>query len=217
MNTDNDLEMKREAERKTLHRMAKEHHILEVWQGSQNICATQKESHTQSKQMTAVGYISDTEEIVKACWSNVQPDVAAAFKLSERSPVPPALPVKDIPGGRTQVLKDCRIKRIECHAAENDGVSELETISDTENWLNWNCDLENANDIEDDWEADNESDMELDEAVEDSATPEQRDVSATLNVPGLIWPTWRSKKMAQKMLLMVNTMETRSNKGINKM
>jgi hypothetical protein len=31
--------------------------------------------------MTAVGYISDTEEIVKASWSNFHHDGAAAFKL----------------------------------------------------------------------------------------------------------------------------------------
>jgi len=30
--------------------------------------------------MTAVGYISDTEEIIKASWSNFQYDGAAAFK-----------------------------------------------------------------------------------------------------------------------------------------
>jgi len=54
--------------------------------------------------MTAVGYISDTEEIIKASWSNLQHHGAAAFKLSEKSPVPPALPANDIPGGRTQVL-----------------------------------------------------------------------------------------------------------------
>jgi len=57
--------------------------------------------------MTAVGYISDTEEIVKASWSNFQHDGAAAFKLSETSPVPPALSAKDLPGGQMRVLKVC--------------------------------------------------------------------------------------------------------------
>jgi len=46
--------------------MAKVHDFLEMWQGSQNICAMQKESRAQNKQMTAVGYISDRIEIVKA-------------------------------------------------------------------------------------------------------------------------------------------------------
>jgi len=66
--TNNHVEMKREVEEKKLHRMAMVHHILEIWQGSQNLRATQKESHAQNQQMTPVGYISDTEEIVKASW-----------------------------------------------------------------------------------------------------------------------------------------------------
>jgi hypothetical protein len=35
--TDNDMEMKREAEEKKLHRMAKVHDFLEMWQGSQTL------------------------------------------------------------------------------------------------------------------------------------------------------------------------------------
>jgi hypothetical protein len=51
--------------------MAKVHDLLEMWQGSQNLHATQQESRAENKQMTTVGYISDTEEIVKAsCISN---------------------------------------------------------------------------------------------------------------------------------------------------
>jgi hypothetical protein len=69
INTENDSEMKKEAEERKLHRMAKVHDILEMWQGSQNLGATQKEPRAQNKQMTAVGYISDTKEIVKASWS----------------------------------------------------------------------------------------------------------------------------------------------------
>jgi len=80
-NTENNSEMKKEAEERKLHRMAKVHDILEMFQGSQNLRATQKESRAQNKQMTAVGYISDMEEIVKASWSLFQHDGAAAFKL----------------------------------------------------------------------------------------------------------------------------------------
>jgi len=96
-NKANDSEMKTLVEERKLYRMAKVHIILEMWQGSQNLHSTQKESHTQNKQMTAVGYISDTEEIIKASWSLSQHDGAAAFKLSERSPLPPALSAKDLP------------------------------------------------------------------------------------------------------------------------
>jgi hypothetical protein len=80
-NTENDPEMKKEAEERKLHRMAKVQDVLDMWQGRQNLCATQKESCAQRKQMTAVGYISDTEEVVKASWSLCPLDGAAAFKL----------------------------------------------------------------------------------------------------------------------------------------
>jgi hypothetical protein len=52
--------------------------------------------------MTAGGYISDTEEIVKVSLSNFQHDGAAAFKLSEKSPGPPALSAKNFREGQTQ-------------------------------------------------------------------------------------------------------------------
>jgi len=98
-NTEHDLKMKREAEERKLHRMAEVHNLLEMWQGSQNQHATQKESLTQNMQMTAVGYISDAEQIVKESWSNFQQNGAAAFESSARSPVPPALSAKDLAGG----------------------------------------------------------------------------------------------------------------------
>jgi len=164
--TDNDMEMKRAAEEKMLHRMAKVHDFLEMWQGSQTLRGTQKESCAQNKQMTAVGYISDTEEIVKASWSNLHHDGVAAFKMSEKSPVPPAFPAKDLPGGRTQVLNVRQIKQIDRHPAQSDEDSSAESISDTENWLNWNGDLDNPNNSEDNGEADNESDKELDNGSE---------------------------------------------------
>jgi hypothetical protein len=182
------MELKREAEEKKLHRMAKVHNFLEMWQGSQTLRATQKESRAHNKQMTAVGCISDTEEIVNASWSRFHHEGTAAFKLSEKSPVPPALSAKDLPGGRTQVLNVRRIKRIVHHPSKSNEDSSPEPISDTENWLNWNGDLHNRNDSEDDWEADNESDMELDNCSEVSETFEVRNVSAAPNVPGLIRP-----------------------------
>jgi len=96
--TGHHLEMKREVEERKLHIMAKVHDFLEMCQGRQNLCPTQKKSHTQNNQITAVGCISDIEKIVKASWSNCQHDGAAAFKLSERSPVPPTLSAKDLSG-----------------------------------------------------------------------------------------------------------------------
>jgi len=132
-NTEIDSEMKKEVEEIKLHRMAKVHYLLEMQQGSHNLRATQKESRIQNKKMTAIGYIVDTEEIVKASWSLFQHDGAAAFKLTERSSLPPALSAKDLRGGRTQILHLCRIRRINCHPVESAENSTPDSISDTQN------------------------------------------------------------------------------------
>jgi hypothetical protein len=102
--SDNDMEMERVAKQKKLHCMAKAGNIFEIWQGSHNLRATPKESCSLIKQTTAVGYISDTKEIVKASWLLFQHDGAAAFKLSENSTGPPAFYATGLPGGRTQVF-----------------------------------------------------------------------------------------------------------------
>jgi len=212
-NTENDLEMKKEVEERKLHRMAKVHDFLEMWQGSQNLRATQKESHVQNTQITAVGYISDTEEIIKAPWSLFQHDGAAAFKLSERSPLPLALSAKDLPGGRTQILNVRQIQRIKCHPVESDEKSTPESISDIHDWLNWNGDLDKPNDSEEDCTANDESNIKHNNCIEDPESPEQQDVSAALNVPGLVQLTWKSKRQAEKVLVTVYAVETRRNKG----
>jgi len=49
INTDNVSEMKKEAEEGTLHRMANMHDFLDMWQGTQNLYATRKESCAQNK------------------------------------------------------------------------------------------------------------------------------------------------------------------------
>jgi hypothetical protein len=110
--------------------------------------------------MTAVAYISDTEEIVKASWSLFQHDGADAFKLFKRSPLPPALSAKKLPGGRTQILNVRRVRRINRHPVESDEDSTPGSISDTEDWLQWNGDLDNPNDSEEDCAADDDSDIE---------------------------------------------------------
>jgi hypothetical protein len=159
-NTKNYLEMKKEAQERKLHRMAKVHDFLEMWQGNQNLRATQKESCAQNKQMSTVGYIWDTEEIVTASWSLFQHDRAAAFKLSERSALPPDLSAKDLPGGRTQILNVWRIWTINCCPVESEEDSAPKSILDSEDWLNWNGDLDNPNDSEEDSAAADESDIE---------------------------------------------------------
>jgi len=87
----NNLELKCDVDERKLSWIAKIHDLLAIWQGSQNLCGTQKESWAQHKQMTAVRYVSNTEEMVYASWSNFLHDGVAAFKLSKRSLVLPAL------------------------------------------------------------------------------------------------------------------------------
>jgi len=81
--TENDSEMKTDAEERKSDRMVKVHDILEMWQRSKNPRATREDSCAQNKQMTSLGYNSDTQEIVKASWSLFHDDCAAAFRLSE--------------------------------------------------------------------------------------------------------------------------------------
>jgi len=196
--------------------MAKVHDFLDMWQGSQNLRATQKESGARNKQMTTVRYISDTEEILKASWSLFQHDGAAAFKLTERSPLPPALSAEDLLEERTQILNVRQIRRINSHPVKRDEDSAPESISDTEDWLNLNGDLDNPNDTKDDCTAEVESDIDQGNGIEDLECPEQRDVSAAPNVLGLIQPTPKSKRQAEKVFVTVNAIEMRRNKGVKK-
>jgi len=105
---------------------------------------------------------------------------------------------KNLPGGQTQVLNVCRIRTIDYHPAESDENSAPESISDTENCLNWNGDLDNPNDSKDDWEADDKSDIEQDNGIEYPESPEKQDLSTPRNVPGLIPPTQRSNERLTK-------------------
>jgi hypothetical protein len=86
--------------------------------------------------MAAIEIISDIEEIIKVSWSNFQPDGVAPFKLSERSPVSPALFATNLPEAPTQVLNIHRITLIDHHPVEHDEDRATEYISVTKNWLN---------------------------------------------------------------------------------
>jgi len=108
------------------------------------------------------------------------------------------------------------MKRINRHPFESNEYSAAESISDTEDWLNWNGDLDNPNDSEEDWAADDESDIEHNNGIEDPECPEQQDASGMPNVPGLVWPIRKSKGQAEKVLVTVNAVETRRNKGWKK-
>jgi hypothetical protein len=77
--------------------------------------------------------------------------------------------------------------------------------------------LHNPNASEDNWEADNESDIDLDNGSEDSETPEQRNVTAASNVCTQIPPIQQFQKKVEKWLMIVNIMDTRRNTAITKM
>ena len=108
------------------------------------------------------------------------------------------------------------MQRIDRHPAVCDEDRAAESILDTKNWLDRIGDLDNPNDSSENWEANNESDIQLDNGIEDPNTPEQLDVSAAPNVPRLIRPTERSKKQAEKIFLTVNTITTTRNQGNKK-
>jgi len=159
-----------------------------MWQGSHNQCAKQKESHYQNMKMTSRGFISDTEAIVKESLSLIQHDGAAAFELSERSLLPPALSAKDIPGGPTQFINVRHIRRINCPPVECEDDSAPESISDPDVWRNWNADLDNRNDSKDDCAVDNDSDMDHNNCIENLENLKQQDVRAGPHVPGFVRP-----------------------------
>jgi hypothetical protein len=58
--------------------------------------------------------------------------------------------------------------------------------------------------------------MEQDKGIEDPEFPEQRDVNAAPNVPGLILPTRKSNRHAEAVLVMAQAIKTRMNKGAKK-
>ena len=124
---------------------------------------------------------------------------------------------KDLPRGGTRIINSHQIRRLNRPFVETDENSAPENISDTEDWLNWNGDLDDPNDSKDDCEVDVESDIEQDNGIEDPECPEQRDGSAMPNVPGWIRPTGNSKRQAGMVLLTVNAIDKRGNMGAKKM
>ena len=77
--------------------------------------------------------------------------------------------------------------------------------------------MDNHSDSKEDCAADNESDIEPNNDIEDPECSEQQDVSAAPNLPGLVWPTRNSKKQAEKVLVMVIAVEPWRNIGGKKM
>ena len=76
--------------------------------------------------------------------------------------------------------------------------------------------MSNPNDGENNCMADNESNIAHNNGIEDPECQVQQNVSATPNIPGLVWPTWKSKRQAEEVFVMVNAMETWRNTGVQK-
>jgi hypothetical protein len=139
--------------------------------------------------MTAVAYSSVTKDIIKVLWSSLQHDGAAAFKLLEGLPLLLALSAKDLPEEPTQILHICRIRRIECHRSGHDEECAPEHNSNTENCLNWNGELVNANESKFNCEADDEYAPAPCTDIKALESTEQHVVNAAPNVVELIRPT----------------------------
>jgi len=60
---------------------------------------------------------------------------------------------------------------------------------------------------------DDDSDIEHNNCIEDPECQEQQHVRAAPNVPGLIRPTRKTQRQAEKVLVTVNAVEMRRNKG----
>jgi hypothetical protein len=87
---------------------------------------------------------------------------------------------------------------------------------DTEKWLNWNGQLDNSGENEDNYAVEDKSHTQQHNVMKDVEFQEQQDVSVASSVPRLVWPTWKSKRLAENVLEMVNAIETRRNQGVKK-
>jgi len=85
--------------------------------------------------------------------------------------LPPALSVKDLPGGQTQLLSVHQVRNIANHPNESDEDGAAEIISDTKSWLDWNGDLNNPEIGDDNSGEDNESDIDLNNGPEAPDSP----------------------------------------------
>jgi len=163
--------------------------------------------------MAAVEYISDTEGIVKASWSNFPHYCIATYKLSERFPLPPSLCTWDLLGKEATMIMVCRIWTINHHPAGSDEDSAPETTSNTENWLDRKRNSDNPITSNDKWVVDDLRDMVWANIIEHPESHEHRVVCATSNVPTFIGPIQRSVRWTEQELMAVTAMETRWSKG----
>jgi hypothetical protein len=73
--------------------------------------------------------------------------------------------------------------------------------------------LDNPNSSEHDCAVDDESHKEPNNRIEDPECPEEQDESVAPNVSGLVWPTQKSKRQAEQVLVTVSAVDMGRNKG----
>jgi hypothetical protein len=188
-----DTALKQEKEDQKLHRMAKVHDFLEVWVASRKLRDGQKESRRQNPQMTAAGYISDTEEQEGADWSDFEDDGESALHAS-KSTTPTVLSADKLLDGEPKVLRVAQIRRIDRRAFESDTEG---PETDAEDCLNWDEEEETLDDcvaeLQDDDTANPDEEMQSAMATE----PHQELLAlAAPAIPGFVRPQRASKRIA---------------------
>ena len=73
--------------------------------------------------------------------------------------------------------------------------------------------MDNPNSSGHDCAADDESDKESNYRIEDLECPEEQDESVAPNVSGLVWPTQKSNRQAEQVLVTVSAVDMGRNKG----
>lgn len=79
-----------------------------------------------------------------------------------------------------------QIQRINSYLFDSDEGSGPGIISETDNWRNCTGYLDNPNVSENDWDADDETDVERNNGIKDQHSPTHKDLRAATNVPELI-------------------------------
>jgi hypothetical protein len=198
-----DIEVQKAAEEKKLLHMAQVHDFLDMWDGSQKLRRMQRAARAQNREMTAMGFISDTEETVNEGWSSFKHDGVAAFKASERTcGLPASLPQTELPDGRTQILNVRRIRRINRSALESDQESTSDMDTDSEDWLNWDGDVDDLTNDESEHSAAETSEndsleqcSDFGESLPDGTENIRR--PPALFVPGLVHPVRKSQRIEE--------------------
>ena len=212
---ENNVDIKTAQEEVKLHKMVKTHDFLEMWDGSQRLRATQKAVRSQNTQMTALGYISDTEECGERISTDLADDGEVAFRSYVECAPPKTLPLSSLINGKTKVLKLHRIRRVDRLSTQTDDESAPEDATEAEEWLNWNGDVEEAvedqttNDL-----ADEESEDDLIMCVRTKEPQVRSVIDAAPNVLGVVRPTRKSRRLAELAVLPSSTSnKTHSHRG----